>query len=216
MTWEYRLSPLGHRKQLPEIQMQHASKNVMVLVRILAMCALWPWYWRYDLESSSWRTPVHGNNPVKYWEPTLRNELYVQTKILAMSDLHLGYITLGQGHDTLGPWTKKSIVKNIIKIEKPVKIYNPEKMWTDGWTDGRMERQTGWFLYVQTLFPGGIIIIQKSSFNMAIRSYGPDTDLSYMYTVDLTMEIWPWVKVMTQTLIIDNCIVKYYPYPTFQ
>ena len=28
-------------------------------------------------------------------------------------------------------------------------------------------------------------------------SYGPDTDFGHVCTVNLTLEIWPWVKVMT-------------------
>ena len=32
----------------------------------------------------------------------------------------------------------------------------------------------------------------------------------------LTLEIWPWVKVMTQPLVMDNICVKYYPDPILQ
>ena len=38
--------------------------------------------------------------------------------------------------------------------------------------------------------------------NVAVRSYGPDTDLTYVCTVTLTFEIWRWV--------LDNNCVKYY------
>ena len=44
---------------------------------------------------------------------------------------------------------------------------------------------------------------------MAVRSYGPDPDFGYVGTV--TLEIWPWVKVMTHPLVMDNKCVKYYP-----
>ena len=37
-----------------------------------------------------------------------------------------------------------------------------------------------------------------------------------MRTVTLTLEIWPWVKVMTHHWVIDNNRVKYYPNPTWQ
>ena len=47
--------------------------------------------------------------------------------------------------------------------------------------------------------------------NMAVRSYGPDTDFGYVFTVTLTLEIWPWVKVMTHPWVMDNNCVKYYP-----
>ena len=47
--------------------------------------------------------------------------------------------------------------------------------------------------------------------NMAVRSYGPDMDFGYLCTVTLTLEIWPWVKVMTHPWVMDNNCVKYYP-----
>ena len=43
--------------------------------------------------------------------------------------------------------------------------------------------------------------------NMALRSYGLDT----MCIVTFTLEIWPWVKVMTYPWVMDNNCVKYYP-----
>ena len=52
--------------------------------------------------------------------------------------------------------------------------------------------------------------------NLAVRSYGPDTDIQYVCTVTLTLEIWPWVKVMTHPWVMDNNCVKYYPDPTWQ
>ena len=55
-----------------------------------------------------------------------------------------------------------------------------------------------------------------SRYNYAVRSYGPDTDLGYVCTVILTLEIWPWVKVMTHPWVMDNECVKYYPDPTLQ
>ena len=54
--------------------------------------------------------------------------------------------------------------------------------------------------------------------NMAVRSYGPGTNYGYVCTVTLTLEIWPWVKVMTHPLVMDNIYncVKYYQDPTRQ
>ena len=51
--------------------------------------------------------------------------------------------------------------------------------------------------------------------NLAVRSYGQDTDLGYVCTVTLTKEIWPWVKIMTHPWVMDNNCVKYYPDPTW-
>ena len=52
--------------------------------------------------------------------------------------------------------------------------------------------------------------------NLAVRSYGLETDFQYVCTAILTLEIWPWVKVMTHPWIMDNNYVKYYPDPTWQ
>ena len=51
-------------------------------------------------------------------------------------------------------------------------------------------------------------VIFRSS--MAMWSYGPDTDFGYMCTMTLTLEIWPWVKVMTFPLVMNNNCVQYY------
>ena len=57
-------------------------------------------------------------------------------------------------------------------------------------------------------------ILSRSNF--AVRSYGPDMDFQYVCTVTLTLEIWPWVKVMTYPWVMDNNCVKYYSDPTWQ
>ena len=46
--------------------------------------------------------------------------------------------------------------------------------------------------------------------NLAVKSYGPDMDLGYVCTVTLTLEIWPWLKVMTHPWVMDNNCVIYY------
>ena len=51
-------------------------------------------------------------------------------------------------------------------------------------------------------------ILSRSNF--ATRSYCPDMDFWYVCTLTLTLEIWPWVKVMTHPLAMDNNCVKYY------
>ena len=52
--------------------------------------------------------------------------------------------------------------------------------------------------------------------NLTVRIYGPGTDFQYVCTVTLTLEIWPWVKVMTHPLVMDNNCVKNYPDPIWQ
>ena len=51
--------------------------------------------------------------------------------------------------------------------------------------------------------------------DIAVRSYGPDTDFGYVCTVTLNLAIWPWVKVMTHPWVMANNCVKY-PDPTWQ
>ena len=51
--------------------------------------------------------------------------------------------------------------------------------------------------------------------NLAMRSYGPDTDFGYVCTVTLTLELWPLVKIMTHSWVMDNNRVKYYPDSTW-
>ena len=55
--------------------------------------------------------------------------------------------------------------------------------------------------------------------NMAVMRYGMYTDFGYVCTVTLTLEIWPWFKVMTHPWhglsVMDNC-VKHYPDRTWQ
>ena len=56
-------------------------------------------------------------------------------------------------------------------------------------------------------------ILSRSNF--IVRSYGLDTDFRYMYTVTLTLEIWPWVKFMTHPWVMYSNCVKHYPHPTW-
>ena len=51
-----------------------------------------------------------------------------------------------------------------------------------------------------------IIKIQLGSDN-----FWPGHGFGYVCTATMTLEIWPWVKVMTHPSVIDNNYVKYYP-----
>ena len=50
------------------------------------------------------------------------------------------------------------------------------------------------------------IFVSRS--NMVARSYDPDTDFWYVYTMTLTSEIWPWVKVITNPWVTDSIMWK--------
>ena len=43
-----------------------------------------------------------------------------------------------------------------------------------------------------------------------LLSYNPDTNFGYMCNVTLTLEIWPWVEVVTHPSVTDNKCVKYH------
>ena len=116
---------------------------------------------------------------------------------------------------TLGSWT--TIVWNIIKIQ-----LGSEELWPGH----------GFPVYVHydldlrdmTMGQGHDTplghdkqlceILSRS--NLAVGSYGLDTDFQYVCTVILTLEIWPLVTVMTHPWVMDNNYVKYYPDPTWQ
>ena len=56
----------------------------------------------------------------------------------------------------------------------------------------------------------------SSRSNMAVMSYDPDMDFGYVCNVTLTLKTWPWVKVMTHPLVMDNNCVKYHQAPSWQ
>ena len=47
--------------------------------------------------------------------------------------------------------------------------------------------------------------------NLVVRSYDPDTDFGYVYTMTLTLEIRPYVKLMTHPWVMDSNCVNNYP-----
>ena len=143
----------------------------MAQIRLSGMCALWPWPWRYDLESRSWHT--------------------------------------------LGSWT--SIVWNIIQIQ-----HGSEDLWPGHgfWVCVHCDLDLGGMTlnqgYDTPLGHGQPLCEILSRSNMAVKSYCPDTEFGYVCTVTLTLEVWPWIKVMTHPWVMDNNCVKYYPDPTWQ
>ena len=40
--------------------------------------------------------------------------------------------------------------------------------------------------------------------NFKVESYDPDKDYGYACSVTLTMEIWPWFKIMAHTWAMNN------------
>ena len=192
--------------------------GVMARTWISRMCALWPWPWRYDLGSRSWHTLGSwttivwnyiqiGQGSTKLWpghdvnrRTDRRTErvipIYPQTPVYVHCDLDLGYDLGSRSWHYLGSWT--SIVWNIIQIQ-----FGSEELWPGhGFTEyvhsgldlGDMTLGQG---HNTPLGHGQQLCEILSRSNLAVRSYGLDTDFQYVCTVTLTLEIWPWVKVMT-------------------
>ena len=106
--------------------------GVMVLKRILCMCALWPWLWRYDLSSRSWYTLgpkaiIVLNIQIQHCSEKLWSGNGFGVCVLA--DLDIGDMTLVQGHNIpLGHWHQ---LCKISRLDKGVRSYDQDKMWTD-------------------------------------------------------------------------------------
>ena len=189
--------------------------GVMAQTRILGTCALWPW----PLEIWPWimvmtHPSVIDNKCVKYYpDPTWQWGVMAQTRIFGICALWpwpWRYDLGSKSWHTLGSWT--AIVWNITQIQ-----LGSEELWP----------RHGFPVYVHCDLDLGEMILGQghdtplhhgqqlcdilSRSNLAVRSYGPDTDFQYMCTVTLTLEIWSWVKVMTHPCVMDNNCVKLYP-----
>ena len=157
---------------------------------------------------------VMDSNCVKYHpDPTLQWEFMALTQILGMSKLWpwpWRYDLGSRSWHTLRSWI--TIMWNIIKI-----WYGSEELWPGhGFLvykhcDLDLEGMTLGQGHDTPLGHGQQLCEILSRSNMAVRCYGPDTDFGYVCTVTLTLEIWPWVKVMAHPWVMDNNCVKYYP-----
>ena len=195
----------------------------MAKIRISGMCALWPWPWSYDLGSRHDLPLSHGqqlceilsrsNMAVKSYGPDI-DFVYKCTVTLALKI----WPWVKSWH-TLGSW--RIIVWNIIQIQHdsgelwPGNTYYAMcALWPWPWRydlgQGLGQGHDTPLGYGQQLCE----ILSRS--NMAVRSYSPDTKFGYVCTVTLTLEVWPWVKVMTHLWVMDNNCVIYYPDPSWQ
>ena len=151
-------------------------------------------------------------NCVKY-HPHLRDPWMVivwEKKILCVNcALDLGDMSLNQGHDMIA-WY-------IIKIQLGShNLWPGHRFLVCVHCDHELGDMTLGQGHDTPLGHGQQLCEILSRSNLAMRRHGPDTDFGYVRTVTLTLEIWPWVKVMTHPSVIDNKCVKYYPDPTWQ
>ena len=188
--------------------MRSYGRDTDFLWTVTLTLEIWPWV---KVMTHSW---VKDNNRVKYYpDPTWQWGVMAWTLIFGICALwpwHKRYDLGSRSWHTLGSWTISKW--HIINIQ-----LCSEELWL-----GHI-----FLIYVQcdldladmtlaqdqnTLLSHGQQlreILSRSKF--AVRSYGRDTDFQYMWTVTLTLEIWPWIKVMTHPWVMDNNHVKYYP-----
>ena len=143
---------------------------------------------------------------------------YWPTRVLAMCALWPWprIYGLGSAHDTPFGWGQQSC-EILCRSNLTVRSYHTDKdstylvcansdleLWDITLGQGHDTLRIVW----------NIVQIQPNS----TRSYGWDKDFSYVCTLTLTCEMWPWVKVMTKLKVmthprvVDNSCVKYYPY----
>ena len=129
-------------------------------------------------------------------------------------DLGLGDVTLGHGHDTpLGHG--QQLCEILSRSNMAVKSYGPDThILLCVHFDLDLRGMTLTKFGAKPLGHGQQLWEILSRSNIAVRSYGPDTEFGYVCTVTLTLEIWPWVKVITHPWVMDNNCVKYYPHRT--
>ena len=99
-------------------------------------------------------------------------------------------MTFGQGHDTPSGHQQQLIVRNIIQIQPGSEESWPgHSFWVYMHYDldlGNMPLHQG---HDTPLDHGQPLCEILSRSNMAVKSYGQDTDLGYVDTVTLTLEI---------------------------
>ena len=166
--------------------------GVMARTWIFSIYTLWSWPWRYDLGSRSWHT-------LESWTTIVWNIIQIQHgseelwpghgfSVYMQCDLHLGDMTLGQGHPTpLGHG--QQLCEIFSRLDKGVRSYGPDTKWTDRRTDGQTDRQTGWFLYNPPNFVCG-------GYNNNCLKFYPDPTRQWgvmAWTQILGMcTLWPW------------------------
>ena len=196
-------TPLGHWQQLCEILSKSnmavrsygQDTDYQYMCTVTLTFEIWPWV---KVMTHPW---VMDNNCVKYNpDPTWQWGVMARTRLSSICALWpwpWRYDLGSKSWHTLGSWT--TIVWNIIQI------------WVCVHCDLDLGDMTMGQGQDTPLGHGQQLCEILSKSNMAVRSYGQDTDYQYMCTVTLTLEIWPWIKVMTHPWVMDNNRVKLYP-----
>ena len=172
---------------------------------------IWPWV---KVMTHPW---VMDNNCVKYYpDPTCWSEVTARTRILSRCALWpwpWRYDLRLRSWHILGSWT--TIVWNIIKIPTwQWELWPGHEFWVCVQCDLDLRDMTLGQGHDTSFCDGQQLCEILSRSNMAVRSFGPDTVFLCVCTATLTLEIWPWAKVMTHPWVMDNNFVKYYQDPT--
>ena len=209
-------TPLGHGQQLCEILSRSnlargsygPDTDFGYVCTVTLTSEIWPWVKVMTHPS------VIDNKCVKYYlDPTWQWGVMARTRISSICALWpwpLRYDLRSWSGHTLKSWT--TIVWTIIQIQ-----LGSEELWPGhGFPvythcDLDLEDMTLGQGHDTPLGHGQQLCEIISISNLAVRSYGPDTDFQYVCTVTLTLGIWPWVKVMTHPWVMDNNCVKLYP-----
>ena len=170
---------------------------------------VWPWA---KIMTHPW---VMDNNCVKYYPaPILQWGVMARTQILGMSALWpwpWRYDLGSRSWHTLGSWT--TIVWNIIKIQLGTEELCPEHRFSIyvhcDLNLGDMTLGQG---HDTPLKNGQQLCEILSRSNLALMSYGPDTDLGYVCTVTLTWRYdlgsRSWLTLGSWTTVVWNILVK--------
>ena len=205
--------PLSHGQQLCEIlprsnmAVKSYGPDMDFVYKCTVTLALEIWPWVKVMTHPS----VMDNNTEKYYLDSTW-----QWRVMARTHIFCYVCTLTL---TLEVWPWVKVITHPWVMDNNCLKYYPDPTWQWGvtartWNLGmcvlwpwpwRYDLGQG---YDTSLGHGQQLceILYRS--NMAVRSYGPDTDFGYVCTV--TLEIWPWVKVMTHPWVMDNNCVKYY------
>ena len=209
--------PLWHGQQFSEVSSPSKLPRERLCPgkQMFAMCKLLHWPWRYMGQGHD--TPLCQGRRVKYYpDLTWHWGIMARTRILVMCALWYWpwrYGLVSRSWHTFGSWT--TLVWNIIQIQ-----HGSEELWPGhGFLvclhcDLDLRDMTLGQCHDTPLGHGQQLCKVVFKSNMAMRSYGPDTDFGYRCTLTLTLKIW--VKVMTHPWVMDNNCVKYYPDQTSQ
>ena len=173
------------------IKIQYGSEELWLRHAFGCMCALWPWSWRQDLRSRSWHT-------LGSWTTIVWNIIQIKHCSRSYGPDDFGYVCTVTFTLEIWPWDKV-MTYPWVKNNKCVKYYQEPTLQC------RCTVQT-WIFGIWALWPwhlrydlesrlwltlghGQQLCEILSRSNMAVRSYGPDTDFGYVCTVTLRLEI---------------------------